>query len=152
MNKISWDETFMNLAKVYAARSKDQSSQIGAVIIGPNNEQRAGGYNGMPRGINDDVPERHIRPAKYEWLEHAERNAIFNAARIGTAVDGCKMYVSGMTPCTNCARAIIQSGIRSVIVETFDVPERWKENMRIALEMLKEAGVQVTTVIPGKKT
>ena len=118
MNKVSWDSTFLALAKVYAARSKDPTSQIGAVIIGPNKEQRAGGYNGMPRGVDDSKPERYVRPAKYDWFEHAERNAIFNAARIGTAIDGCTLYVSGMTPCMNCARAIIQSGIKEVVVET----------------------------------
>jgi dCMP deaminase len=143
MAKITWDETFMALAKVYAARSKDESSKIGCVIVGPYREQRAGGYNGIVRDVKDDVPERHVRPAKYLWFEHAERNAIFNAARIGISTDGCVIYVCGLPPCANCARAIVQSGIVEVIVESFDVPERWKEDMDVSKLMLSEAGVVV---------
>src|SRR6185295_4715100 len=80
-----WDQYYLDICKVVASRSKDPNTQIGCVIIGPNHEIRSTGYNSFPRGIRDDVPERLVRPTKYLWIEHAERNAICNAARAGTA-------------------------------------------------------------------
>jgi dCMP deaminase len=96
-------------------RSKDPNTQIGCVVVGPNHEIRSTGYNSFPRGIRDDVPERLVRPTKYLWIEHAERNAICNAARAGTATEGCTIYVEIM-PCMDCARAIVQAGIVQVVV------------------------------------
>jgi len=145
-SRPSWDRTFMDLALVYARRSKDPSTQIGAVIVGPNKEQRSAGYNGMCRGIDDNVGARYIRPIKYKWMEHAERNAIYNAARVGIPLEGCSLYVSGMTPCSDCARAIIQSGIKEVITDTVDIPERWAEDFAVGREMLLEAGIQIHTI------
>jgi len=139
----TWNQTFMDLAKVYAARSKDTSSQIGCVIVGPHHEVRTGGYNGLPRGCNDSVIARHERPHKYLWFAHAEANSIFNAARVGTSTDGCSMYICGLPPCARCAQAIVQSGIKCVYVESFDVPERWKEDMDVSKLILFEGGVRV---------
>ena len=110
-----WDEYYLNICKVVAERSKDVNTQIGCVIAGPNREIRSTGYNSFPRGIRDDVPERMERPAKYLWIEHAERNAICNAARAGTATEGCTIYVEIM-PCMDCARAVVQAGIIEVVV------------------------------------
>src|ERR1051326_2158045 len=110
-----WDEYYLNICKVVAERSKDINTQIGCVIVGPNHEIRSTGYNSFPRGIRDDVPERMERPTKYLWIEHAERNAICNAARAGTATEGCTIYVEIM-PCMDCARAIVQAGITEVVV------------------------------------
>ena len=91
-----WDQYYLDICKVVSARSKDPNTQIGCVIIGPNHEIRSTGYNSFPRGIRDDVPERLVRPAKYLWIEHAERNAICNAARAGTATEGCTIFVEIM--------------------------------------------------------
>ena len=88
-----WDEYYLDICKVVAARSKDPNTQIGCVIAGPAHEIRSTGYNSLPRGIRDDVPERLERPTKYLWMEHAERNAIYNAARCGTPLEGCTLYV-----------------------------------------------------------
>ncbi len=77
----SWDRYYLDVCKVVGARSKDPNTQLGCIIVGPNHEIRSTGYNSFPRGIRDDVPERLVRPAKYLWIEHAERNAICNAAR-----------------------------------------------------------------------
>ena len=71
----AWDQYYLEICKVVALRSKDPNTQIGCVIVGPNHEIRSTGYNSFPRGIRDDVPERLVRPAKYLWIEHAERNA-----------------------------------------------------------------------------
>lgn len=140
-----WDDYFHEAAKHAATRSKDQSTNIGAVIVGPDNEQVSSGYNSFPQGLDDHVPERHERPEKYFWFEHAERNAIFTAARRGAALKGCKMYLNCFVPCTDCARAIIQVGIKEVIlgVGHRSTQVRWLEAAIRSLEMFQEAGVTV---------
>lgn len=133
----------MELALQVAGWSKDRSRKIGCVIVGHQNEIRATGFNGFPRGIDDDAEERHARPVKYEWTEHAERNAIYNAARIGVALEGCRAYVCWF-PCMDCARALVQCGIARVIVlRPDDDDPRWGENMRTSRELLEEAGVEI---------
>ena len=97
-NRETWDEYFMGLANKVRTRSKD-TTKIGAVIVGPDREIRSTGYNGFPRGVNDDVPERHERPFKYFYTPHAELNAILNAARVGTPTKDCTMYVTTRPPC-----------------------------------------------------
>ena len=131
------------LAKTYAAMSKDPSSRIGAVIMDVNGSVRSGGFNGVCRGVADDMERMAVRPEKYLWMEHAERNAIFNAARIGTPLDKCVMFVTGLPPCARCARAIIQVGIVCVYYQSgLLIPERWQDNMLVAVVMLEEAGVE----------
>ncbi len=110
-----WDEYYLQICTVVAVRSKDPNTKVGCVIVGPAHEIRSTGYNSFPRGIRDDVPERLERPTKYLWMEHAERNAICNAARAGTATEGCTLYTEIM-PCMDCARAIVQAGIVEVVV------------------------------------
>ena len=95
--------------------------------------------------MDDDAEDRHQRPTKYRWTEHAERNAIYNAARIGMGLKGCTMYVTHV-PCADCARAIVQVGIREVVVDRACLVEqgfndRWDEESQVTREMLKEAGV-----------
>ena len=111
----SWDRYYLDICQVVGTRSKDPNTQLGCIVVGPNHEIRSTGYNSFPRGIRDDVPERLVRPEKYLWIEHAERNAICNAARAGTATEGCTIYVEIM-PCMDCARAIVQAGIVEVVV------------------------------------
>ena len=106
----------MNMIGPISARSKDPNTQVGCVVIGPENNIRSTGYNSFPRGIRDDIPERLERPEKYFWLEHADRNAIYAAARVGTPLERCKMYLPGL-PCMDCARGIIQVGIVEVVFD-----------------------------------
>ena len=87
-----WDQRFMELALHVATWSKDRSTKVGCVIVGQYNEIKAVGYNGFVRGSDDSVDARHERPAKYDWTEHAERNAIYQAARCGVSLNGAKMY------------------------------------------------------------
>jgi len=110
----NWDRKFMRVAEQIARWSKDHSRKVGCVVVGPNHEVRATGYNGFPRGIDDSVGARYERPAKYKWTEHSERNAIYNAARTGVSLDGCTLYVTTLYPCVDCAQAIVQVGIRAV--------------------------------------
>ena len=130
--------------------SKDRSTKVGALIIGEDNEPLSWGYNGFPRGVNDEQPERHDRTKeKYQWSEHAERNAIFSAARSGHKLLGSRIYVSSLPTCIDCARAIIQSGIKQVFLEADAlIQDRWKENWELTQQMYKEAGVDVL-VIPN---
>ena len=145
-----WDARFLRLAHEVSSWSKDRSTQVGAVIVGEDKTPGPYGYNGFPRYVDDDLDERHARPTKYDWTEHAERNAIYNAARMGVALKGCIMYVTHV-PCADCARAIIQVGIGKVIadaasLENPDFVERWNDSARITKEMLSEAGVELSVV------
>lgn len=151
---MTWDEYFMNIAWQVSKKSKDESTHLGCVIAGENNEIRSVGYNCFPRYIDDDRPERQERPEKYFWFEHAERNAIYNAAFAGISLKDCTAYVTGM-PCADCARALIQSGIKKVVIDdgVFGSVEEnkkrfsntWRESMIRALIMFKEAGIKFGT-------
>lgn len=145
----TWHEYFLSLCKFISRRSKDQNTQVGCVIVGPDNEIRSTGYNCFPRGVNDNLPDRQERPGKYFFFEHAERNAIYNAARVGISLKGCTLYVTWI-PCAECARGIIQAGISSVIIETKEIPERWKPSCKAALIMLKEANIPVMIPVASK--
>ena len=140
-----WNYRFLELAELIATWSKDPSTKTGAVVVGPNKEIRATGYNGLVRGVRDDIPERMERPTKYDFFEHAERNAIYNACLTGTSLNGCTIYCT-LTPCTDCARAIIQAGIKTVVTYEFamnnnDPKNTWRDKLNFSAEMFKEAGV-----------
>jgi len=141
MNK--WDKRFMNLVDLVATWSKDTSTQVGAVIVDNENTILSVGYNGFPRGVDDSIEERFERPQKYMYTEHAERNAIYNAVRDGLQLKGAKIYIPWCS-CSDCARAIIQSGIKTVVMREpdYDVP-KWGEHFKIAIEMYNESGVKV---------
>lgn len=132
----------MELAAHLAGWSKDPSTKVGAVIVGPDNDVRAIGYNGLPRGI-DALPDRFMRPQKYVWIEHAERNAIYTAARNGVPLNGCRLYLNWF-PCADCARAILQAGIVEVVsVEPDWNHETWGEQFVQAKELLSVGTVDL---------
>ena len=137
---MTWDDKHLSLSKEIASWSKDRSTKVGAVIVGEDNEIISVGYNGFPRGVDDDVEERHQRPEKYKWAEHAERNAIYNFAR--RFLKGTKIFLPWI-PCTDCARAIIQCGISEIITDNIKIPDRWKDNFKTSIKMLEEAGVTI---------
>ena len=142
---MNWDEYFLNIAEQVKLKSKDKSTQIGAVIVGRNKEIVSTGYNSFPRGIDDSVLARQERPEKYFWFEHAERNAIYNAALIGASTEGCTMYLSCEIPCADCTRGIINSGIKEIVCKQERVThqDKWLESSQRSLTMLNEAGVEV---------
>lgn len=152
LNKNQIQKAFDHCRFIAGKYSKDRSGHVAALILGQELEPLSWGYNGFPRGINDDVDERHERPAKYLWTEHAERNAIYNAARSGHKLLGSSMFVTGLAPCANCARAIIQSGIADVYIPAAMVnfetesQKRWEEEWKFAKPMLEEAGVNIHIV------
>ena len=141
---MNWDEYFVSMLYLVAMKSKDAKTQNSTIIVGPDNEIRSTGYNSFPRGINDNVPERQERPEKYFWFEHGERNAIYNAARVGVPLKDCKLYVTGV-PCMDCARAIVQSGIKEVIyheLKKYD-SKLWEEHSRRTFILFEESGVKI---------
>jgi len=144
-DNVSWDDLYMTMAYLVAMKSKDLSTHVGAVIVGPDNEVRSVGYNSFPRHINDDISARQERPEKYYYFSHAERNALYNAAMVGIPVNGCRMYTNGI-PCCDCACGVINSGLIEVIVDkvwddnNYDI---WKETARRTKIMFSEAGVKL---------
>jgi dCMP deaminase len=114
---ISWDECFMRMAHVIAKRSKDPSTRTGAVVVSEDNVVVGMGYNGWPRGIaNNALPwdrEGGLAETKYAYVCHAEENAVYNA---NSSTKNCKLYCV-LFPCNECAKTIIQNGIREIIYE-----------------------------------
>ena len=145
-NLKNWVDYYREIAHVVKTKSKDESTQIGCVIVGKGNEIISTGYNSFPRGIDDYNSERQERPEKYFWMEHAERNAIYNAARIGVSTMGSTMYMTCAISCADCARAIINAGITKVYFEKNMVVKnkaKWQESSERSLTMFQEAGVIV---------
>lgn len=144
-----WDEYFIKMAQLVSTKSKDRSTKVGAVIVQARSPISTG-FNGFPRGVVDFKEERHERPLKYLITEHAERNAIFNAAREGIRTLGSTLYMyGGGYPCADCARAIVQSGIKEFVTmgHTFTGKgDQWKESCLWGLKMLEEGGVAVVTL------
>jgi len=137
------DWRLFGLARYIGGWSKDQSRKVGAVIADSSGGVRAVGYNGLPRGASEEWESRHLAPDKYLWTEHAERNAIFEAARMGIRVEGCTMYLPWF-PCMDCARAIVQVGItRLVAVEPDHSDARWGDHFIAARELFHEAGIEI---------
>lgn len=142
-NSTKWDIRFLELAHQIGLWSKDRSAKTGCVIVDTEGLIRSTGYNGFVRGVDDDRDARHERPAKYDWTEHAERNAIYNAARVGVATGNCAAYVNWF-PCKDCARAIVQAGIRRLVgLEPEGADEKWGEHFEFARELFRETGVEV---------
>jgi len=143
---MNWTEYFLGLAEQVKLKSKDQSTQIGAVIVGEDNEVLSTGYNSFPRGMDDTKQERQERPEKYFWFEHAERNAIYNAARIGVSLKNSTIYLTSGLPCMDCARGIVNSGVKVVWCKrvcTTKNKEKWEESQMKSMQLLSECGVQV---------
>ena len=142
---MKWVEYFYKIADQIKEKSKDNHTKIGAVIVGKDKEIVSTGYNSFPRGIEDNKKERQERPEKYYWFEHAERNAIYNAALIGVSTKGCTMYLTCGIPCADCARGIINAGIiRIFAVRDGEAKsQKWKDSAERSMEMFKEAGVDV---------
>ena len=149
MNKredvLSWDEYFMGLAHLSALRSKDPNTQVGAAIVDENHRVVSIGYNGMPFGCSDDeyawAREGEFLDTKYPYVVHAELNAILNAPR---SVRGCSIYVS-LFPCNECAKAIIQAGIKEIVYE--DDKYAKEDNTIASKKMLTSAGVKLRRLI-----
>ena len=138
---ITWDEYFMGVAQLSALRSKDPNTQVGSCIVSEKNKILSMGYNGFPTGCSDDdfpwAREGSPLDTKYPFVTHSELNAILNYR--GGSLEGAKLYVS-LFPCNECAKAIIQCGIRTVV---YDSDKYASSDMTIASKrMFDAAGVR----------
>jgi len=161
----SWDELFMRHVYLIAQKSKDKYTKIGAVLV-KNNSIIGEGYNGIPRNVSDSFEERQERPEKYFWFEHAERNAIYNCARVGISTEGSVLYTQCI-PCADCTRGIINSGIVEIVLhEQFENnissnmnSSKWVDSANRSRIMLNETKIKyrnfsgnlnVKTLVGGK--
>lgn len=142
-NYLSWDEYFMGIALFSAKRSKDPETQVGACIVNESNKIVGIGYNGFPIGCSDDkLPwirkARNINETKYPYVVHAEANAILNSTK---KLNGSRMYVA-LFPCNECAKLIIQSGIKEIIY----LSNKYKnlDAVKASKKMLEMAGIKLT--------
>lgn len=148
---INWDEYFMGVAILASQRSKDPSTQVGACIVNDENKIMSVGYNGFPRGCSDDEfpwdrQGDKDSSTKYPYVCHAELNAILNAG--GNNLKDCRIYVA-LFPCNECAKAIIQCGIKEVIY----ISDKYKDTdlVQASKRMLNAAGIKLTPFESDKK-
>lgn len=154
-----WDRHFLQLCADHARMSKDPSTRVGAVIVGPDREIRSAGFNGFPRGIADTHERLHDREQKMRLVVHGEMNAILSAARVGVPLKGCTLYLAatddtgavwGGPPCTRCTVEMIQTGITSVVSwPVRAVPSRWHADLEQSRAILAEAGIAYREITPA---
>jgi dCMP deaminase len=137
----NWDKRFLDLAEHISEWSKDPSKKIGAVAVGAQRQILAQGYNGFPRGIDDTNDRYDNREEKYKLVVHAEMNVIYNASYNGVSLNGSTLYVHGLPVCSDCAKGIIQVGVKNVIMRKAKAPDIWLESWKTTEKMFKESGV-----------
>jgi dCMP deaminase len=144
-----WDKRYMELAKAVASWSKDPSKKIGAVAIGSKGQVLAQGFNGFPRGIDDNDERLNDRETKYKYVVHAEMNLIYNATFNGISLDGSTVYVYGLPICSECAKGLIQVGVKQVVMcenSYQDADEKWMKSLELSVALLNESGIHWKTV------
>ena len=140
-----WDKRYVELARLVASWSKDPSTQVGAVLVRPDNSVASIGYNGFPRGIEDSEERLNDRETKYSYIVHAEMNAVLNAH---DSVRGDTLFLWPLLCCDRCAPHMIQAGIRRVVAPTCP-PEkaaRWEPILEKSRERFAEAGVEILEI------
>lgn len=159
MNSDRWDSHFLQLAALHACMSKDPSTQVGAVIVGPEREVLSMGFNGLPRGLKDSPERLNDRDRKLRIIVHAEMNAVLQAARYGIPLKGSTIYIMakdaktgfnwGGPPCTRCTVELMQTGIAEIVTIPFrrDAAPRWASDLEEALELIGEAGIAYREIV-----
>ena len=139
-----WNIFFMQQAQLMSTRSKDPSTKIGCIIVSPQRVVVSEGYNGFPRGIADTPERLNDRTQKYPRVVHGEANAIINAGRNGAKIEDGILYVT-QPPCPNCAKMIVQAGIREILYIDLDPTKKnisgWRDELGISFDMFDEAGI-----------
>jgi len=143
-----WSWRYLNLAKEVSEWSKDPNTKVGAVVVGSKGQILSQGYNGFPRGITDSPTRLKDRDIKLSFIVHAEMNAIYNATYSGVSLDGSTIYIYGLPACSECAKGIIQVGIKKVIVskECIEARPHWNDSWKKSIAMFAEAGVAVYVI------
>lgn len=137
-----WDKRYLALAEQVSTWSKDPSRQIGAVAVGSKGQVLAQGYNGFPRGIPDNPSLYLDRVLKYKYVVHAEMNVIYNATYNGVSLSDSTMYVHGLPVCSDCAKGVIQVGVKRVVMPQQEIPDHWRESWDLTSLMFDKAGVR----------
>jgi dCMP deaminase len=143
-----WQNRFTNIANQIATWSKD-TTKVGCVVVDDYCNILATGYNGYPRGVRDDIESRKQRPTKYLFTAHAEANAVFSAARMGIRLQDSTLFLSNLyknvtMPCADCAKAIVQAGIKRVVCEHPSIDsDIWNEHFEVTNKIFTEAGIEV---------
>lgn len=147
---IKWDRRFLADAAHFAARSKDPSTQVGAVLV-RDRHVFMDSHNGFPVGVADKPERLHDRATKLLFMVHAAANAIAQCAKHGIKTDGATVYVTH-PPCAGCMRLLIAAGIARVVFPTMDdaFAKRWATDFTASDAMAREAGVQVDVIFPPK--
>ena len=143
-----WNHWLLQGVYWIASKSKDPMTKIGAIIV-KDKRIVSSGYNGIPSGVNDALDARSQRPDKYKWYEHGERNAIYAAARYGIQIEGSSLYTNAL-PCADCARGIIQSGIKEVYIHkqfgdicNIHQRDQWKGHDTVAFDLFNESDTHI---------
>lgn len=146
MNK--WDRRYLDVAKEVASWSKDPSSQVGSIAIGPSGEQLSNGFNGIPRGLKDTHDRLNTRELKYQYVVHSEQNLIYNACRTGTSLMGSTVYVYGLPVCPECAKGLIQVGVSRVVMQHGEITNpKWEEDHTLTESMFLEANIEFSRYV-----
>ena len=142
-NDVKWRNRYLLLAKHFSTWSKDPSTQVGAVAVSDNGLILSEGWNGFPRGIRDTQGRLGVRQTKYDYMVHSEKNLIYNATRNGISLLNSNLYVYGLPVCSECAKGVIQVGIKSVYVltDTMNVRDTWVESWKKTTDMFDEVGI-----------
>jgi dCMP deaminase len=143
-----WYKRYLKLAKEVATWSKDPNTQVGAVVVGSKGQILSQGYNGFPRGISDSSKRLNDRDTKLSLIVHAEMNAIYNATYSGVSLDGSTIFIHGLPACSECAKGIIQVGIKRVVVskQCIEARPHWNDSWKKSIAMFAEAGIAVFVI------
>ena len=154
-----WDRHFLGLALYHSRLSKDPSTRVGSVIVGPDREILSAGFNGFPRGVADTPERLNDRATKLQLVVHAEMNALLAAARTGMRLKGCTLFLaatdsSGMVwggpPCTRCTVEIIQVGISEIVsYPVKSAPSKWHSDLLTARSLIEEVGIRYREIAIG---
>ena len=142
LTPAGWGNKYIHLAKEISTWSKDPSTQVGAVVVGCDGQILSQGFNGFPRGIKDSDERLNNRERKYELIVHAEMNAIYNASLNGVSLKDSTLYVYGLPICNECAKGIIQVGIKKVVAmrpKKYNIA--WEESINNARNLFSEVDV-----------
>ena len=151
-SESTWARRFMQMCDHISEWSEDRDFKVGCVIVDPQGHAvRTIGYNGLPRGVKANCEERFNRSSgeKFFWFEHAERNALYNALRIGVSLRGCTAYVNRF-PCADCGRALIQSGIARLVAPPIPIADgALDHSFQVSRQMLCESGITIVEYQEG---
>jgi len=152
LTAAGWGNKYIKLAKQISTWSKDPSTKVGAVVVGCHGQLLSQGYNGFPRGIHDTDDRLNNRERKYELVVHAEMNAIYNASLTGVSLKNSTLYVYGLPICNECAKGIIQVGIKKVVAMRPQIyNSEWDKSNKNAEALFREAEVMYLIDVEDEK-